>query len=329
MKRIIVLFSIFSISFSSFSQYQWEVGVNLGGSGYLGDIGGNELTRRTSIFDLHIEETNPSFGIYTRYKINKKFAVHGGLNYLKIEDYDSNSENPARRARNLNFRNTIYELSARAEWTFFLNTDMGQKGYYSNKLNANLFAGIAGFYHNPQGQITKNGHLLYGGEWFDLRPWKTEGQKNEYSKFSVAIPMGIGVYITTNNKWRFGWEFSYRYTFTDYLDDIKGNYANPDDLDPQAVEFASQSYQALIDEINASYVENEEYGGAGTILDHQYVEGAMGGNGTKRGDAVHNDSYLTSSITVGYIFKGRSRFYRKKYSWLKNRTTYRRSKAKF
>lgn len=320
---------MFLLCLSGFSQYQWEIGLNLGANGYLGDIGGNELTRRTSIFDIHINETNPSFGLYTRYKINKKFAIQGALNYLKLEDRDSNSSNPARRARNLNFRNTLYELSARAEWTFYLDTDLGNKGYYANKLNANLFAGLAGFYHNPQGQITKNGALQYDGQWFDLRPWKTEGQDKEYSKFSVAIPMGIGVYITSNNQWRFGWELSYRYTFTDYLDDIKGNYANPDDLDPQAAEFASQTYQALIDEINAEYQENDQYGNAGSIYDHQYVEGANNNTGTKRGDSTHNDTYLTSSFTVGYIFKGRSKFYRKKYSWLKNRAAYKRSKAKF
>ncbi len=329
MKRITLLLAILTLSLCGYSQYQWELGVNLGGSGYLGDIGGKELPRRTSIFDIHINETNPTIGLYTRYKINKKFSILGGFNYIKIEDYDYNSTNPARRARNLNFRNTIYELSARGEWTFFLDTDLGNRGYYSNKLNAYLFGGLAGFYHNPQGQITANGQLLYDGQWFDLRPWKTEGQENEYSKISVAIPMGIGVYITSNNHWRFGWELSYRYTFTDYLDDISDAYANPEDLDPQAAEFASQSYQALIDEINAEYQDNEEYGGAGSINDHQYVEGANQGFGTKRGDPTHNDAYLTSSFTIGYVFKGKSKYYRKKYSWLKNRAAYRRSKAKF
>ena len=325
MKKIIILIAFLSCGLYVFSQYQWEVGLNLGGSGYLGDIGGGELTRRTSILDIHIKETNPSIGLYTRYKINKKFAIQGAFNYIKLEDYDYLSTNPARRARNLNFRNTLYELSARAEWTFYLDTDLGNKGYYANKLNANLFAGVAGFYHNPQGQITKNGELMYDGQWFDLRPWKTEGQEKEYSKYGVAIPMGIGFYITSNNQWRFGWEIAYRYTFTDYLDDIHDTYADPATLDPQAAEFASQSYQELIDQINAEYVENENYDNAGSLYDHQYVEGQE----TKRGDPTHNDSYITSSITVGYVFKGRSKFYRKKYSWLKNRAAYKRSKAKF
>lgn len=327
MRKLILLITISSFCFISNAQYQWEVGINMGANGYLGDIGGNELTRRTSIFDIHISESNPSFGIYTRYKVNKKISVQAALNYLKLEDYDYNSSNPARRARNLNFRNTLYELSARAEWTFYFDSDFGNKGYYSTKFNANLFAGVAGFYHNPQGQITKGGEMQYEGEWFDLREWKTEGQEKEYSKISLGIPMGLGLYFTMNNTWRIGWELSYRYTFTDYLDDISGTYADPETLDPQAAEFASQAYPELIAEINAEYEENVDYGSAGSVLDHQYQEGF--GNLNKRGDSNHNDAYLSSSITVGYVFKGRSKFYRKKYSWLKNKAAYKRSKAKF
>lgn len=329
MKRILLLFSILTISLISQSQYQWEVGFNMGASGYLGDIGGNELTRRSSPADIHIRESNASFGFYTRYKINKKFSVQSAINYMKLEDYDNLSANPARRARNLNFRNTLFELSARVEWTLFLDTDLGNKGYYANKLNVNIFAGLGGFYHNPQGQIYKNGLVQYNGEWFDLRSWKTEGQSKEYNKFSVSVPVGIGAYITSNNAWRFGLELSYRHTFTDFLDDISGTYANPDDLDPQAAEFASQAYTELIDEINADYEINDDFGSAGHVLDHQYVEGANQGKGTKRGDDTHTDAFVTASFTVGYVFKGRSKFYRKKYSWLKNRAAYKRSKTKF
>ncbi len=293
------------MSFNVQSQRKLEFGLNLGASGYLGDIGGAELTRRTSILDIHLKETKPSFGIYSRYKLKKQWALQGGFNYVKLEDYDANSDNPARKARNLNFRNNIFELSSRIEWSFYVNNHLRNKGYYSKKLNTYLFLGLGGFYHKPQGQITSNGVTLYEGRWFDLRPWKTEGQKTEYSKLSVSIPMGLGFYITTYTYWRFGWEINYRYTFTDYIDDISGFYANPQLLDPLAAEFASQTYQELIDQINDDYDPNSQYGSAGSINDHQYGPGANQGKGTKRGDPLHNDSFITSSFTVAYIFKSR------------------------
>jgi Zn-dependent oligopeptidase len=50
---------------------------------------------------------------------------------------------------------------------------------------------------------------------------------------------------------------------------------------------------------------------------------------SKRGDSTNNDSYLTAQFTVGKVIRGRSNFYKSKYSYLKNRAGVRRSKAKF
>ncbi len=164
---------------------------------------------------------------------------------------------------------------------------------------------------------------MNGGEWYDLRPWQIEGE--EYGAFGVAIPAGIGLYFTFDKTWRFGWELSWRTTFTDYLDDISTDYLDPAEyyarLSPEeadlASQFASQTYAALIDEIADP--------SSGSVNDHRYVENFS----TKRGDPTHNDSYLTTQFTIGRVIRGRSEFYRKKYSWLKNRTGARKSRAKF
>jgi len=306
---------------SGVSQYQWDYGLKLGAANYLGDIGGKELTRRDFVLDMHLNSTRYAIGGYGRYKVSKRLSVAGNLDYLRITDTDRLTANPARRARNMNFRNDMIELGARAELTIWFDNDVGNRGYYNPDFKMYVFGGLAGFYHNPQGQIFINGDLAYGGEWFNLRDWRTEGQEKPYSQFGLAIPAGIGFYFTFNKQWRVGWEFAWRTTFTDYLDDISTTYQIPGSSDPKAAEFVNQSYPALINEINAGNPDGEQL--------HVNNFRHMPGFSTKRGDPTNNDSYLTTQFTIGKVIRGRSNFYKSKYSWLKNRAGVRRSRAKF
>ena len=297
----------------------------VGGANYLGDIGGKFDTRRDFVWDMHLNQTNIAAGLYGRYKASKRVAVFAALNYLQINDADSESTNPARRARNLNFRNRMLEFQARAEITVFYDNDVGGKGYYNPDFRFFVFGGLSAFRHNPQGQIlslSPDAELagfdasIISDEWYDLRDWQTEGE--EYGQFGVAIPAGIGLFFTFNKEWRIGWELAWRTTFTDYLDDISTNYRDPATFtDATAIAFASQSNQALVTEIADP--------ASGSVNDHRYQNGFA----TKRGDSTNNDSYLTTQLTVGRVIRGRSQFYRKKYSWLRSRTGSRKSRAKF
>jgi hypothetical protein len=222
----------------------------------------------------------------------------------------------------MNFRNNIFELGVRGELTIFYDNDVGGRGYYNPDFKFYLFGGFAGFYHNPQGQIFEEGELQYGGEWFKLRPWETEGVA--YSKFSVAIPAGIGLYFTFDKVWRIGWELSWRTTFTDYIDDISTIYVDPATLpNDQAREFYSQTYGGLVQDINDDPTLDAD------LSVNQFIYLGDGAAPNKRGQAENNDSYLSTQFTIGRVIRGRSQFYRKKYSWLRSRTGSRRSRAKF
>ena len=315
MKKLFYLAIFVFLSTSVFSQYNWDFGLKIGGANYLGDIGGKEMTRRDFVWDMHMNQTNVAIGAYGRYKFSKRIAVAVNFDYLQINDSDSETTNPARRARNMNFRNRMFEAGVRGELTIFYDNDVGGRGYYNPDFKLYAFGGLSVFSHNPQGQIFKEGELQYGGEWFNLQPWQTEGV--EYNLWGVAVPAGLGMYFTYDKTWRFGWELSWRTTFTDYLDDVSTTYADLEE-GTRAYEFASQTYQDLIIEI-------DDPSASGSVYDHQYVDGFA----TKRGDPTHNDSYITSQFTIGRVIRGRSDFYKKKYSWLKNRTGSRRSRAKF
>lgn len=322
MKRILFLALIVIISLSATAQYNWDYGASIGVSNYLGDIGGQEKTRRDFVMDMHLNSAHIAAGLYGRYKFGKRISAAANFSYLHIRDADSKSTNPARRARNMNFRNNIFELGVRGELTIFYDNDVGGRGYYNPDFKFYLFGGFAGFYHNPQGQIFEEGELQYGGEWFKLRPWETEGVA--YSKFSVAIPAGIGLYFTFDKVWRIGWELSWRTTFTDYIDDISTIYVDPATLpNDQAREFYSQTYGGLVQDINDDPTLDAD------LSVNQFIYLGDGAAPNKRGQAENNDSYLSTQFTIGRVIRGRSQFYRKKYSWLRSRTGSRRSRAKF
>src|ERR1017187_3438810 len=119
---------VFSILFSSslgFAQYRWDFGGQLGASNYLGDIGGKANSRKDFVSDMKLAETRWAGAAFLRYKFSPKFSLRGQFAYQRIQGADSLSTNPARRARNLNFRNDIFELSATPQLTIYENQDLG------------------------------------------------------------------------------------------------------------------------------------------------------------------------------------------------------------
>lgn len=58
-----------------------------------------------------------------------------------------------------------------------------------------------------------------------LRPLQTEGKA--YSPIGVAIPFGLGFRYKLAKNWDLAFEVGWRYTFTDYLDDVSSTYGDP------------------------------------------------------------------------------------------------------
>jgi hypothetical protein len=223
---------------------------------------------------------------------------------MRIQGADELSTYRPRRGRNLNFRNDMFELYLRPEFTIYQDNDMGGRGRYRTSFRLFGYAGIALYYHNPKGQ-------LYGeGDFYALQPLRTE--LVDYSNIGVSVPIGIGFNFTQRRRHRFGWDLGWRTTFTDYLDDASTVYADPALLPSQlAVDLANQSAQA--------------YALDPTLPDpRNYDAGAI------RGDATHNDSYLTMTFTYSYVLRGQSNFYRQRYNWIRgNNRVGRKSRAKF
>jgi len=274
-KFTILLFVVLGLNVKS--QWLWDYGVRLGASNYLGDIGGKEKTRRDFVADMKLAKTRWDGGVFVRYKWQPKLSLKLAFDYIRIEGDDKLSTNPGRVYRNFNFKNDLLDLAFTGEYFFYEDPDLGNTYRYRNSFRAYIFGGVGGFYSNPKS--------IYKGEWVTLRDYDIEGYN--YKSMLINIPMGMGFYFTFDKRHRIGFEMNYRKTFTDYLDDISGNYpagnpgGNPDD-------FYIRTKQLDTDD-NA-------------YLSHDW--------GYKRGDKTHKDAYMTVSLSYSYVIRGKSSFYK-------------------
>lgn len=286
MRKFYLILLLSTLPFFGFSQYLWDFGGHIGVANYLGEMGGKADTRKNFINDIKLSKTMGTLGAFARYKFTPLISAKIAANWIRIEGEDHLSTNPGRRGRNLSFQNNLFELELTGQVFFYEVPDLGHTYRYRNDFKMYAFAGIAGFYHSPRAHVD--------GQWISLRPLQTEGKA--YNIISASIPLGIGLFFTLEKKHRIGWEFDWRTTFTDYLDDVSTNYVDPATLEsPQAIAMANR---------------RDELGGdnlTGIPAAENYAPGA------KRGDPSHKDSYLTTSVYYSYVMRGRSSFYRSKY----------------
>lgn len=253
-------------------------------------------------------------GNYTRH-FTPRLAARASFIYARIagDDYimnrDSKHETSIFYARNLHFRNDLKEFSVQG--IYKLTPDnrsydrRPQLGWY-------LFAGVALTAHNPKALDSLN------GDWVKLQPLGTEGQGNEgyakpYSLVQFAIPVGIGVRYKINSKFDISAELGYRKTFTDYLDDAHGAYADPALFadDPLAAHMANRTTEQFAVRKGADRTE-----GVGRFMDANYPgvlpDGAnplqvlpttgFGAPGTERGNSpTQKDAYLFGMISIHYM----------------------------
>lgn len=257
----------------------FEYGLSSGVSNYLGEIGGKAKTRRGFVLDLKLAKTRWAEGIFIKYSIRKNFTIKLAFDYVRIQGDDKLTKNIGRRFRNANFKNDIFDLEPTLHWIFYKKETVGFFKRSAIDFASYIFLGVGAFYHNPK--------AYYNGSWVSLRPLTTENRK--YKKVVLSIPVGAGFYYTVNEHNRFGFEFNWHITFTDYLDDISKNYSS----DPMSLSPTGQNLALRTPELgDAAKSEN-----IGAYMSHTW--------GAKRGDPKHKDTYLTMSLSYSYALRGK------------------------
>lgn len=267
MKRVGFLFAVLLLvgTFSSRAQYS-EFGLMGGVSFYMGDLNP----------DIPFKKVMPAGGLFYRYNFNERFSMRGAFTMGYVMGDDSKSKVAAQLDRNLRFESWLYEFAITGEFNFFKYAP----GDMSHPITPFLFGGIALFKFNPRTEAT-DGHM------YELQPLGTEGQgttyypdRKKYSLTTASVPFGIGVKANISKTFSVGLEWGMRYTFTDYLDDVSGTYADPDvilsERGPIAYELANRS----------------------SLTDDQLT-------GRQRGNSKTNDWYSFALVTLSMNLKAR------------------------
>jgi hypothetical protein len=181
---------------------RYEFGIQGGVCNYWGDLAPKVV----------FKETHTTAGIFARINFNSSLAWKNELNVYKVSGTDKNFDYNA--GRNLSFSSQINEVSSVLEFNFF------KYGPYvlDKKFTTYFYGGLAGFMFNPQARLN--------GQTYDLIDYKTENVA--YSTISVAIPFGMGIKWMVNKNLALEWQFGFRRTYTDYLDDVSTVYPDMD-----------------------------------------------------------------------------------------------------
>jgi hypothetical protein len=184
MNRIFVLF-ISILGISSMNAQIHEIGVFLGGSNYVGDIGPTN----------YVAPNEPAFGILYKWNKSPRHSYRFSYTQTTISSDDKDSKVPSRNLRNLNFKNSIKEVSLGLEFDFFdFNLHDGKK-----KITPYVYSGVSYFAFYQYYYVNNQ-------------------TKEDYYDGSFAIPMTIGVKSNITDNLILGFEVATRYTFTDNLD---------------------------------------------------------------------------------------------------------------
>ena len=193
------------------------------------------------------------------------------MNYGNISAYDSDTKNTLQQVRNLNFESFVFDATAQFEFNFMPYIH----GSRDDNFTPYLFLGGGVFAFNPR---TK-----YNDRWVDLNTLGTEGQYlgSENSLIQPQIAYGGGIKWDLSRDWSMNVELSARKLFTDYLDDVSGNYSDEANL-------RSLRGQLAVDLADRS----------------SYKDRTIGQPSRQRGDGVSEDMYVFLGVGLLYNFNG-------------------------
>ena len=199
MKRLILF--IFILGLTKLNAQIHEVGVFLGGSNYIGDVG------KTN----YINPNELAFGLVYKWNRSPRHAWRISYTQSKITANDLDSKVPGRYKRGYDFENNIKEVSAGLEFNFF-------------DFNLHEFGRIVTPYVYTGISYTNYDELyVVGGV-----------SKIDINSGVFAIPMTVGIKSNIAPNFILGFEAGARYTLTDNLD---GSLPKNEDL--QSLKFGN------------------------------------------------------------------------------------------
>lgn len=195
-----------------------EFGLSAGAAHYFGDLNTRAKVNRPKLAVGAF--FRKQFGNYTSLRVAAHFAQ---LGYSDVY----NTHNDYQRRRNLSFNSNIFELTLQGDFNFF--KFIPADPYHNFTPYVTLGVGV--FSYDP--------YAFLNDQKVFLRPLGTEGQgtaeypdRKPYNTMAICFPFGVGVKYALNDRMNLGFEVGYRFTLTDYLDDVSKTYVGSDKFPP-------------------------------------------------------------------------------------------------
>ncbi len=286
----------------------------IGSSHYYGDLAGYRRAVRATYI---MPRWNVGLG-YTR-QFTPHFAARALFTYARIagDDYTFNKntieKNVVQYARNLHFRNDLKEFALTGIYNFVAD---GRNSNVRAKFTPYVFGGLALLAHSPEARtpaVAEEAAPYEARRWTKLQPLRTEGQgqpsrDKPYSLVTVAVPVGIGARYMINELFNVGVEIGYRYTFTDYLDDVGGaGYDDPATREGVTSRMADRRFQTIAArKKNGSdrYAILKELFDAGNEEQKAAISDALQTN-VRGGDGIFRDGYVLTNVSIQYVIPGK------------------------
>ena len=297
--------------FNSRNKY-WAIGGALNAMNYVG-----ELDPGPSFLSPGIKFTRYNFGLDVMRRISPRIFIRGTFSMGRItgddfvnSKYTYTAGDIYRKARNLSFASQIYELKGDVVIDL-----IEHRGKYQKRPDfvPFLFVGLAYFHHNPTAKLN--------GKTYDLRDLSTEGQgtgldnaSKKYRLNQIALPIGLGIRYKLSKQLDLSFEMGWRFTTTDYLDDVGGKYVdktglyNAKGLD--AVYLADRTPEVVTDLNLVEYIPSQ--GGTyaeiiGGVPTGRTSINGVGNSGDQRGDKKgRRDAYIITGLHLVYIIDRKS-----------------------
>jgi hypothetical protein len=209
MRRVVFILFLLFFALDSYAQsfyrYRfdapWSVALSAGPSQYFGEL--------YSLWKYN-EGIQPDWNVNfaVRRTLGNYIRARAEFTYYQISGQDPPADPRSfRNPRNLSFRARNWETSLVGE---FHIKPVQVYNITRHFFNMYAFAGVGISSNDPKARLN--------GNWVDLRPLQLEN--NPYSKHVIIFPTGLGMKYKLNVYADLTVELNYRWTLTDYLDDI-------------------------------------------------------------------------------------------------------------
>ena len=265
-----IIYCLFALIFMSVSYkgQRHEIGVQLGMSNLVGDIGRTNYFLQKPILSNFGDYGIPFYGgILYRMNFNPYQTVRLNLGYSHIQFVDAVAKEQYRRDRKLWGTNSIFHADLIFEYNFFPVNDE-QKSL----LSPYVFGGVGAVLMNSTKLVVENdfrrdtsGNAIAPTSESDFL---TTSAYENGKKMTMAIPFGVGLKYKFNYNWTLFGEIMFRPTFSDSVDysviddkDVKVTY-NKDITVPGGTKSILQEspYLQVAEQRVADFLQNRQIG---------------------------------------------------------------------